>query len=355
MNMMTRPEGTFVISWSQTEIDGLGGAPVSALECGATWRWSGDAVRIDGASDLADISDTGGDDALRRRAAAGARKLIGRALIQEGVRTPFTQVNTDLDRCFSISDGQRTWVATLIDMPEIARPLMMFTGDMPPADRALVITEEPEAGWRPQVLRDGAEGVVCFTPGTRLATPDGPRLVEELVAGDRVVTKDSGTEEVLWIGQRHVSGARLYAMPDLRPVRIRSGALGLDRPEGDLVVSPDHRMLVEGPAALALWGEREVLVAARDLIDDHKVMRDLGAKSVTYIHLMLPRHGILFANGMETESFHPAATSLDAIAGDQLDRLFDVMPDLRVTPSAYGPMSRRVLGRAEAALIRRVT
>ena len=355
MNMMTRPEGTFVIAWSQTEVDGLTGAPVSSLERGATWQWSGEPVRIDGASALADFESDDSSEALRRRAAAGARKLIGRALLQEGVRTPFTEAMTDLDRSFSVSDGRHTWVATLIDIPEIARPLLMFTGEMPPAGAGLYIVDEPEAGGRPHLLREGAEGVVCFTPGTRLDTPDGPRMVEDLVAGDVVSTKDDGAQEILWIGERHVSGARLYAMPDLRPVRIRSGALGEERPDGDLIVSPDHRMLVEGPAALALWGEKEVLVAARDLIDDHRIIRDLRVRSVTYIHLMLPRHGVLFANGMETESFHPAATSLDAIAGDQLARLFDVMPDLEITPSAYGPMSRRVLGRAEAALIRRAT
>lgn len=355
MNMMTRPQGTFVISWSQTEIDGLSGAPVAAIECGATWAWSGDAVRIDGASALVDTDDGYDDEGLRRRAAAGARKLIGRALVQEGVRTPFADTTPDFDRSFTVTDGSHSWVATLIDMPEIARPILMFSGEMPPADLPLFVSDEPDEAWRPQILRHQEEGVVCFTPGTRLATPEGPRPIEELVAGDKVQTKDDGAQEILWIGHRHVSGARLFAMPDLRPVRIRSGAFSEDRPQGDLLVSPDHRMLVEGPAALALWGEREVLVAARDLIDDRFVTRDLAAKSVDYIHLLLPKHGILFANGMETESFHPAATDLAAVAGDQLARLYDVMPDLEITPSAYGPLSRRVLGRAEAALIQRVT
>ena len=57
MNMMARPEGTFVIAWSQTEVDGLAGAPVSALERGATWQWAGEPVCIDGASALADFED----------------------------------------------------------------------------------------------------------------------------------------------------------------------------------------------------------------------------------------------------------------------------------------------------------
>ena len=43
-----------------------------------------------------------------------------------------------------------------------------------------------------------------------------------------------------------MTGARLYAMPHLRPIRFRAGALGQGRPEDDLLVSPQHRMLVQG-------------------------------------------------------------------------------------------------------------
>lgn len=355
MSRMTGPEGTFVIAWSQTDIDGYSGTPVSALERGACWRWRGEPVRIDGASGLG--GGAGGLDAegLRRSAAAGARRIVGKALVQEGVRTPFVEDDVEMDQAFVLTDGTQRWIATLIDMPEIARPLLMFVGQMPPRGVTLWIAEGVEAPMRMSYLRDAQEGVVCFTPGTRLETPDGAKTVEELVAGDKVVTKDNGAREVLWVGERQVSGARLYAMPDLRPVRIREGALGTGRPDGDLVVSPDHRMLVTGAAALALWGEREVLVAARDLIDDARVTRDMAAKSVTYIHLMLPEHNVVVANGVETESFHPGAAALDAVADDQLERMFDVMPALRDDPLYYGPMSRRVLSRAEAALVARVT
>jgi endonuclease YncB( thermonuclease family) len=351
MNVMTGPKGTFVISWSQTEIDGLSGAPVASLDRGATWKWSGEPVRIDGATGFGPSDPFDNDDNLRLRAATGARRLVGRALVREGVRTSFLDDGLEFDRSFTLTDGAQRWVATLIDMEEIARPIVMFTGSMPPSDQPLWIAEGVESSAHPVLLREGAEGVVCFTPGTALETPDGPCPVEDLVAGDKVVTKDAGAQEIMWVGQRRVSGARLYAMPDLRPVRIREGALGSGRPTGDLIVSPDHRILISGAAALELWGETEVFVAARDLIDDHRVTRDLAAKSVTYIHLLLPEHHVLVANGVETESFHPGVADLDAIAEDQRLRLFDVMPDLEFDPGCFGSMSRRVLGRAEAALL----
>ena len=227
----------------------------------------------------------------------------------------------------------------------------MFAGRMPSVDTPLFVSTGIAEPTLPSRLIEASEGVVCFTPGTLLETPKGLKPVETLVAGDSVVTKDGGAQPILWAGSRNVSGARLYAMPDLRPVRIRRGALGGNRPEGDLIVSPDHRMVVSGSATEELWGEREVLVAARDLIDGSGVARDLAAKSVTYHHLMLEKHHVVVANGVETESFHPAAAALDAIEEDQRLRLFDVMPSLTDDRASYGPMSRRALNTAEAALL----
>lgn len=354
MNMMTGPEGTYVISWSQTEIDGLSGAPVASLDACAMWIWRGQPVRIDGPGGWAAASWPGDTrETYRRRAAAGARRIVARALAEEGVRTPFVDDTAEFDRAFTVTDGHRCWTATLVDMPEIARPLLLFAGAMPPRDTPLCIAEGVSGPVLPTRLTEGSEGVVCFTPGTLLETPGGVARVDELVAGDRVITRDSGAQPVLWVGSRNVSGARLYAMPDLRPVRIRAGALGEGRPSGDLVVSPDHRMLIAGPAARDLWGEREVLVAARDLVDGRGVARDMAAKSVTYIHLLLESHHVIVANGMETESFHPGAAALGAIEEDQRMRLFDVMPALEFDPDGYGPMARRTLTRAEAALLPR--
>ena len=353
MAMMASLDGTFVMSWAQTEVDGLAAAPVSSLEDGAVWIWRGEPVRIDGASAYgAGLSFESGDG-HRLRAAQSARRIVSRALAMEGVRTPFIDEDVGFDRSFTVTDGLNEWVATLIEMPEIARPLLMFAGKLPPPNTPLAVSEAVTQPTMPHRIVENAEGVVCFTPGTMLETAEGLRAVETLVAGDRVITKDGGAQMIVWAGSRNVSGARLYAFPDLRPVRIREGALGAGRPNGDLIVSPDHRMLMAGPAAEALWGESEVLVAARDLIDGSGVVRDMAAKSVTYHHLMLEQHHVLVANGVETESFHPGAAALDAVEEDQRMRMFDVMPALAVNTDSYGPMSRRALTKAEAALLTR--
>ena len=75
------------------------------------------------------------------------------------------------------------------------------------------------------------------------------RPIESLHEGDLVHTKDNGTQEVQWIGSRRMTGARLFTFPKLRPIRVKSGALGSGEPQGDLIVSPDHKFVVRGDVA----------------------------------------------------------------------------------------------------------
>jgi len=194
--------------------------------------------------------------------------------------------------------------------------------------------------------------VICFTPGTRIETPDGPRLVEQLREGDYVQTKDNGTEPILWVGSRRMTGARLFAMPHLRPVRIRSGALGVERPDEELLVSPSHRMLIKGDVAQALYNTPEVLVQAKDLVNGRNIAVDLAVREVTYVHLLLPRHQVVWANGVETESFHPASASLVSLDETDRKRLLELNPMLEFEPQSYGGFARRNLSTSEAAILK---
>ena len=49
-----------------------------------------------------------------------------------------------------------------------------------------------------------------------------------------------------------------------------AGALGIERPDADLVVSPQHRMVLNGRAAQALFNTEEVLVKRGELIDERR-------------------------------------------------------------------------------------
>jgi hypothetical protein len=254
---------------------------------------------------------------------------------------------------FVVTDGAATYTVTLIEVGGGARPLLMFLDEMPPRDRDLWIVHHTVtgAGQTTRVAGEQAPGVICFTPGTRIDTPGGPVPVESLREGDMVRTKDNGPQEIQWVGSRRMTGARLFAIPSLRPVRIRNGAFGLLQPDREFLVSPEHRMLIQGVVARALFNTPEVLVTARDLINGDSVTRDTAVKEVTYIHLLLPRHEVLFANGLETESFHPGNTALSTVAEQDRARLLSHVPQVAEDPFAYGAYARRNLSASEAAIL----
>lgn len=349
--MKTGFRGTFVISWSQTEVDGLGAAPVSSLNVGAVWSWRGDAVRVDGPSELLRLERADGDVANRKRAARMVRRLVGAAITHTKDIDKIEVDDPLIDSGFVVTDGAQSYTVTMIEVGPGTPPLLMFLDEIPPKDTEMWVVHHALDGMRRAKAEPMSGGVICFTPGTRIETPDGPRLVEELRQGDRVQTKDSGAQEIQWVGSRRMSGARLFAMPRLRPVRIRAGALGIDRPDGELLVSPEHRMLITGAVAQDLFNVPEVLVSAKDLINNSTVSVDLAVREVTYIHLLLPRHQILWANGVETESFHPASTSLDMLDEEDRGRLLDLNPRLAHEPLAYGSYARRSLTSSEAAIL----
>ncbi|OBY25553.1 Hint domain-containing protein [Leisingera sp. JC1] len=348
--MKTGFRGTFVISWSQTEIDGLPAAPKDALDAGAAWSWHGDAVQVDGPAGLLRLDGANGEAELRRRAARSVRRLVG-AAVQNRPDVEAVEIDEPLMDCwFVVTNGVQSFTATLIETGPDQNPLLMFVDQLPPRGTDLWVVHHV-LGAAGTTRPDGEAGVICFTPGTRIATPDGPQPVELLREGGKVQTRDNGVQEILWIGSRRISGARLYVMPQLRPVRIQAGALGIDRPDRLLLVSPDHRILLRGARVRALFNTPEVLVAAGDLINGSTIHTDTSVREVTYIHLMLANHQVLWANGVETESFHPSNASLTALSEPDRERLFRLQPELEHDPLAYGAHARRNLSATEAAIL----
>ena len=350
--MITGSRATFVISWSQTEVDGVAAAALDVLAVGASWRWTGQPVRVDASQSVLILDAAEGVADMRKRAARMVRRLIGAAIAPLDTDQDNAEAIDVPEQGFVVTDGHASYSVTIIAVPDTGARLLMFVGDVPPADRDMwvVRTAIDRSAFAGGARVEG--GVICFTPGTRIMTPDGAKAIEGLRAGDMIQTKDNGAQPILWTGNRRMSGARLYAMPHLRPIRFRAGALGTDRPEDDLLVSPQHRMLLRGPAARALFNSTEVLVAAEDLLNDHSIMVDHTQREVTYIHLLLEAHNIIFANGMETESFHPANTALETIDPEQRAGLFALVPGLSDDPRAYGDYARRNLSGSEAAILR---
>ncbi|NNE51950.1 MAG: Hint domain-containing protein [Sulfitobacter sp.] len=354
--MKTGFRGTFVISWSQTEIDGLDAPPVKALSEGAAWSWRGDAVRVDGPNDVLRLDDADGAEQLRKRAARMVHRLVGTALEQEGVAMKRRPDDANpgmplMDNSFVVTDGGRSYTVTLIEVGRGRQPLLMFLDDLPPRNSELWVVHHTLGSMGRRSHESGEGGVICFTPGTRVRTGNGSILIEDLREGDLVQTKDNGLQPIQWIGSRWMSGARLFAMPHLRPIRLKAGMFDAGMPDEDLIVSPEHRLVVKGPVAQELFNTDEVLVTARDLVRGEGVSVDLQMRQVTYIHLLFDQHQIMWANGVETESFHPASAALTSLDDDDRARLLSAHPDLAFDPHTYGAFARRNLSSSEAAIL----
>lgn len=189
-------------------------------------------------------------------------------------------------------------------------------------------------------------GVPCFTAGSLILTNRGERPVEDLRAGDLVMTHDGGLQPILWTGRRHLDRAALELEPLLRPVVIRDGAMGN---RGDVLVSPNHALLAHLDGA-------EVLVRAGHLAatDDNRFRIARGKKQVTYHHLLLGRHSIVFANGMATETLYPGPVAIaalgPAVVSELATRFAALAPCLfgrATTEEIYGPTARPVVRRSE--------
>lgn len=169
--------------------------------------------------------------------------------------------------------------------------------------------------------------VPCFTEHTLIKTRRGEVPAAQLHVGDMVLTRNHGYQPIRWIGTRRLEHAQLAANPALNPVRIRAGALGVNTPERDLTVSPQHRMLIGGGRAQLWFGEDEVFVAAVHLtcLDGVEQIRP---DRVTYVHVMFDCHQIISGDGAWSESYQPGDMTLCAMDEEQRAELFAIFPEL---------------------------
>lgn len=170
----------------------------------------------------------------------------------------------------------------------------------------------------------GQAGTPCYAPGTLIDTAEGPCAVERLCPGDRVLTLDRGFRPVRWVRSGE---APLEATGKGRsPVLIRAGALGPVRPGADLVLSPQHRVLVGGSSQLTQVFEAEVLVKAKSLVGLPGIGHLTDGRRVRWIHFACDRHEVVRANGCWSESL---------LLGPMVLRNMSI-PERRVLRRIYG-------------------
>lgn len=183
--------------------------------------------------------------------------------------------------------------------------------------------------------------IVCFARGSMIRCEKGDVAIEKLKVGDLVMTKDRGLRAIRWIGATRVSSRELTARPNLRPVRIRAGALGHGLPTADLVVSPQHRILVRSAIAQRMFGVSEVLVGAKQLLALDGVEIDESMEKVDYFHMLFDDHEVIFANGTETESLYTGPQALLSVGREALEEIYTLFPELRETD--HSPVGARVI------------
>jgi Hint domain len=192
-------------------------------------------------------------------------------------------------------------------------------------------------------LLDDVSFLTCFTAGTLIETPDGPRLVEDLRPGDLVLTLDDGPQPVRWVGRRTVGLAEMLVDPRLRPVTIAAGAFGPGLPLRALSVSRQHRILRTGWACELHFAEPEVLVPAHRLENGRTVRLGLPQGDVTYVHFLFDRHQIVISEGLATESFYPSPLSLTGVEAEAKAELLLIFPELRQGVTAPFDLARPVV------------
>jgi hypothetical protein len=134
--------------------------------------------------------------------------------------------------------------------------------------------------------------VTCFCAGTMVRTPDREVSVETLKRGDLVLTADGRSMPIDWLGRQTVS--TLFGDPlRVLPIRIKAGALAENVPSRDLLVSPDHALLVEG-----------ALIQAGALVNGSSIVRERNVPRVfTYYHVELDDHSLIVAENTPAETF----------------------------------------------------
>ena len=192
------------------------------------------------------------------------------------------------------------------------------------------------------VQTDYLEFIACFCRDTLIRTQKGKRAVQDIEIGDLVRTLDHGLQPVRWIGSRSVPG-----LGNLAPICFRGGALGNSR---DLFVSPQHRMLISDWRAELLFGEKQVLATAKELVNDKDITRcEMGM--VEYFHILFDQHEIIWAEDCLSESFYISELSLSAQNQQQREELETLFPTLTTDGTSSSPLARMALKSHEVSLL----
>lgn len=190
--------------------------------------------------------------------------------------------------------------------------------------------------------------VICFGRGTLISTDRGMVAIEKLDVGNMVLTKDNGFRPICWIGNRALDSVDLAMNPKLFPVRITAGALGKHQPQKDLMVSPQHRVLVRSKIAERMFNTQDVLIPAIKLCALDGIEQVTDAAEIEYWHMLFDCHEIVYSNGAATESLFTGPEALKSISAEARMEIMTLFPAIAepgylATPARYIPAKGKLM------------
>ncbi|MGO8740102.1 Hint domain-containing protein [Rhodoblastus sp.] len=186
------------------------------------------------------------------------------------------------------------------------------------------------------------ETTICFLAGTFIRTPEGEVAVEMLKRGDLVLTAAGEVRPVAWLGRQTVSAR--FADP-LRsfPIRVKADALGENVPSRDLLLSPDHALLID-----------DVLVHAGALVNGMSVVRETTVpETFVYYHVELHDHSLILAENTPVETFIDNVDRMNFDNWAEHEALYPKGKPIEEMPYPRAKARRQVPMRVRAALDRR--
>lgn len=311
------------------------------------------SITVDAGAGADDITGGAGDDNIT--GGGGDDTLTGGAgddvfVLADGfgadVITDFDTGDTDGDGSFndqfdvtaltdSNGDPVKAWDVNVTD-DGFGNAVLTF----PNGETVVLEGVDPAEVDTPQMMV--AAGIPCYAAGTMIDTPEGPRAVETLRVGNLVNTVDHGPQTIRWM-RRSSQPLKDVALHE-KPVLIRAGALGPDLPSQNLIVSPQHRILVGGAGQLQQVFSSEAFAPAKSLTSLPGIRHMQGKAEITWVHFACARHEVVMANGCLSESLLLGPMVLNGIENPELRALTAFFGSADLPDAALnGPPARECL------------
>ncbi len=172
----------------------------------------------------------------------------------------------------------------------------------------------------------GGSTARCLLKGTRISTPSGDRLVQELQIGDEVQTL-AGRKTIKWIGYNKFTKEEGRAWQDgVMPIRVARFAIDDHTPQRNLYLSPLHCIFFN-----------EALIPVMYLINEATIAQGTPSdmSAIEYYHIELDTHEVIYAEGALVESFIDDDSSRENFSNFvQYERLYGAEPETKMTPFA---------------------